>query len=315
MAQDETAKYVESEAMFFPPHRLVRFNPDLTLGDDLLLQHICRINRCAESEGKRAIQAMVLQLRGQLLADGIVDFGSIGIFTQDEDGDIQFSACQAGTLTPALYGLDAFNMPRLSAKPQQRGKARRRDLRKLGDEHQFITIQLNRRVLRRTLAAAAVVLLVVLFTVPLDMVRRHQSQMASVFPTESVSLESKAVEAVKPTTQPSEAVKPATQQSEAVKPVTVATPVEAAPAEAQIAEVVPENNYAIVFACNISKKNAERYVGELQAKGISNARVIESGKVLRVVADRIATEAEAYAQVRELHAMGTEFADVWVMKL
>ena len=142
VAQDAAARYVEAEALFFPPVRLVRFNPDLTIGDDLLLSHICSFYGYEKSEGKRAIQTMVHQLRGQLLADGIVDFGSLGIFSQNDDGDIEFSACQAGATTPALYGLDAFSMPRLSHRSASHN-AKRRALPQPTDERPLITINIR----------------------------------------------------------------------------------------------------------------------------------------------------------------------------
>ena len=56
-------------------------------------------------------------------------------------------------------------------------------------------------------------------------------------------------------------------------------------------------------------------MAELAGKGIGGAKVMDNGRVVRVVVDGITTETEAYNQVRELHAMGSEFADVWVLKL
>lgn len=310
VAQTSSARYVETEALFFPPVRLVRFNPDLTIGDDLLLRHICRFYSYGESEGKRAIQTMVHQLRGQLLADGQVDFGSLGIFSQDEDGDIQFSACQAGATTPSLYGLDAFMMPRLAERKPARAKARRRTLTHESEERQFVTLRISRRAIRNTLSAAAVLLALVLFIVPLDFARRHQLQTASLFPTEQTLTASKPAQANVAVAQPAD-------ESPAAPTVENIASDNREAAASATAQAVPaaENRYAVVFASNVSLKNAERYAAELAEKGIGGAHVMTSGKTVRVVVDGIATETEAYNQVRELHAMGSEFADVWVLKL
>ena len=310
VAQTSPARYVESEALFFPPVRLVRFNPDLTIGDDLLLRHLCRFYSYGESEGKRAIQTMVHQLRGQLLAEGQVDFGSLGIFSQDDDGDIQFSACQAGATTPSLYGLDAFMMPRLTEHKPARAKARRRTLTHETDERQFVTLRVSRRAIRRTLTAAAVLLAVVLFVVPLDFARRHQLQTASLFPTETTVQASKPAKA---------AATPAATAAESLNATAAQDNASAnaqanAAADAQAAPAA-DNRFAVVFASNVSLNNAQRYAEELAGKGIGGAHVMTSGKNVRVVVDGFATETEAYNQVRELRAMGSEFADVWVLKL
>jgi cell division septation protein DedD len=316
VAQDAAARYVETEQLFFPPVRLIRFNSDLTIGDGLLLNHICKFYGYDESDGKRAIQTMVHQLRGQLLSDGIVDFGSLGIFSQNDDGDIEFSACQAGATTPMLYGLDAFSIPRLSERSLSH-KAKRRALPRSIDDKPIWTINISRRTIRRALTTAAVILAVALFAVPIDMLRRHRIQTASVFPTTTMSVEAKdarqevqaPADAASTKTNSSEApVAPALKQAESTStsdaaPSTVETTKKSGP------------SYAIVFASNISKNNAERYVAELAGKGIGGAKVMDNGRVVRVVVDGITTETEAYNQVRELHAMGSEFADVWVLKL
>ncbi len=308
VAHEADARYVEAEALFFPPVRLVRFNPDLTIGDDLLLNHICRFYNFGESEGKRAIQTMVHQLRGQLLAEGQVDFGSLGIFSQDEDGDIQFSACQAGATTPALYGLDAFMMPRL-AERKPASRIRRKALSHESRKHDFITFSISRRAIRNTLATAAVLLAVALFSVPLNLIRRHHLQTASLFPTEAISLtHDKTVQTKQPAAEPiSMQAKTDVSATGAVQETAKSTP--------QATVHAAENNFAVVFASNVSLKNAERYVSELAVKGIGDAHVMTSGKTIRVIVDGIATENEAYNQVREFRAMGAEFADVWVLKL
>lgn len=313
VAHNAEARYVESEALFFPPVRLVRFNADLTISDGLLLSHLCRVNDYTESEGKRAIQAMVLQLRSQLLAEGQVDFGSLGVFSQDDDGDIQFSACQAGALTPAYYGLDAFSMPRLATLNHSSAKRRRIARDHEHEEHQFITLHISRRAIRRTLIAAAVLLAAVLFAVPIDLVRRHHLQTASLFPSETLSISGKSAKTETPAVAaPAQAVQPASAEPSAQN----ATTATAASVE-KPAAVTPQadNNFALVFASNVSLKNAQNYAKELCEKGFSGAHILQKGNNIRVVIDGIATETEAYNQVREIHAMGPEFADVWVLKL
>lgn len=313
VAHEGNARRVESEELFFPPLRVVRFNPELTDDDGLLVGVLRAALHCSATEAKRQVQTMVLQLRQQLLADGQVDFGSIGIFTQDEDGNIGFSSCQAGVTTPTLYGLDAFRMPKLTT-------LERRD--RLADEHKnssegfhdtdkHIVIRIPRRALRYAVAVAAVLLIGLFFTPPMQPQRERLVQQATLlFPsTEAPAPEAPAAESTAAKSTAPILVTPSTSAAEATE--------EEAVIEAPSTEVKPADaaQYAIVLASNVSRKNAERYVADLQLRGYENAAVHDSGKMLRVVLTGFHDETEAYNRNATLHHEGREFASSWVMKL
>ena len=307
VTHSSNAQRAESEELFFPPRRVVRFNPALTEDDGLLVDVVRAVHQCSIPDAKRLIQAMVLQLRQQLLADGQTDFGTIGIFTQDEDGKMTFSACQAGITTPDYYGLDAFAMSKLTT-------LQRRD--KLADKHKAtsegfsdndkpIVIRISRRTLRYVSTVAAVVLLCVLFTPPIHNYRQRIAQEASMLPpVESV----KETPAQKSVFTPKEAIKAATVQAPAVE--------NTAKAEAKVFKAeAAKAQYAIVVASDVSLKNAERYVADLKLRGYENAEIFDNGKMLRVVLGGYADETEAYNRNASLHHEGKEFASSWVMKL
>lgn len=291
VVRENAASRSEQEDLFFPPTRLVRFNPDLVEDDNLLVRSIRDDNQCSAVEAKRTLQGMVLNLRQQLLADGQVDFGTIGVFTQDEDGALSFSSCQAGVTTPRYYGLDVFTMPRLSTLSAQpatltRQPRRTRSIRRDDD----ITIHISRRTLRSVAAVAAIAVLCVLFTSPFQM-GDVTGRQASVIPS------------VPKVAAPTEQV--VGQQPAAEEPA----PVEAA-------EVVPAtDNFCVVLASNVSRKNAEAFVARLQEAGYDNARIHDNGKMLRVVVDGMTTETEAANVAHEMHARGGDYAQAWVMKL
>jgi len=313
----------EQENLFFPPLRTVRFNPEITKDDGLLVGEIQSYYRCSTTEAKRSIQAMVLRLRQQLLSDGQVDFGTIGVFAQDEDGQVTFSSCQAGVTTPEFYGLDAFFMPKLKLKPATTRKDRQRQqLQQLQTEEDRdrIVIHLSRRALRRTaaFAAAAVVLACAIFLLPTDLLRQKNIQRASILPNERTE----------PVTEPATNVKKSESvNAKASKDVTPALAIQDGQAvqasnttknnnssETAVAPQSSVNNYAVVLASSISRRNAERFIGELNEKGIK-AHTFEKGKMLRVVIDGFATETDAYNECRQIQSMGGELEAAWVMKL
>ena len=306
VAHVSNAQRTEGEELFFPPHRVVRFNPELIEDDGLLVDVVRAVHRCTTVEAKRMIQGMVLQLRQQLLAEGQADFGSIGIFTQDEDGKMNFSACQAGATTPSLYGLDAFHMSKLTSLQRRKKLANkhRKAEEDITDSGNHIVIRISRRTLRYVTTAAAVIILCVLFAPPFQAHRERMAQQASVLSaSKEVANEPVATmaTAVIPTTKTDENAK-ATSETMTEGPVAAA-------------EIEAKDIYAIVVASNVSRKNAEHYVEELRHRGYENASIHDNGKMLRVVLSGYADETEAYNRNAALHHESKEFASSWVMKL
>lgn len=330
VARRSESTRVEQENLFFPPLRTVRFNPDVTEDDGLLVEAVRTANRSTLPEAKRAVQGMVLRLRQQLLADGQVDFGSIGVFTQDEDGHLAFSSCQAGATTPDYYGLDAFYMPRLAATTATDRRERHRQQlrqREAEDERDTIVIRLSRRVLHHTaaLAAAAVLVACVLFTMPADLLRQKRSQLASLLPVKNENVDIKGKEGLATTPSLSKTGDKEMVNSKEVGEkgdVSENVIVDSHPSTNNhqslplppTDEVKEAPNYAIILASSIGRRNAERFIGELSEKGI-HAHIYEKGKMLRVVVDGFATETDAYNEARQIKSMGGELKDAWVMRL
>lgn len=299
---------VEHEALFFPPLRVVRFNPNVLEDDGLLVQSVRSEMNCSESEAKYHVQSLVLHLRQKLLAEGQVDFGSIGVFSQDEDGHVAFSSCQAGAVTPSYFGLDAFSMLRLS-EIQHKRKPRKAVHRPETSPHEshFITIRISRRALRRTLMAAAVILVSVLFYNPVAQ-KVVPPQEATILPTPvAVSATPAEAKSAKPLAPTKPAAEPARKTVQPAAPVAA----EAPKAEAT-ASLSP---YCIVLASAVSQRNAENFVERLQKQGYKNARIYNNGKMNRVILDGYASEADAARSNAELHKQSKDFATSWVMKL
>ena len=102
------AKYIEDENLFLPPIRTVGFNERLKADDGLLMRSYVSAYHCTEAEAKKMLGEQIRDLQQELWENGTYDLGSIGVLTQDAQGNVQFSPCQAGTVCPAYYGLDAL---------------------------------------------------------------------------------------------------------------------------------------------------------------------------------------------------------------
>lgn len=321
ITMDNESSRVESEDLFFPPLRVVRFHPDLTEDDGLLVESMRVAMHQSAIESKRKIQLMVLELRQQLLADGQVDFGSLGLFSQDEDGHVTFEPCQAGAITPAYFGLDAFVMPRLSALQRRSLDVARKERVAEQEDEGHITIRLNRRKLRYVAATVAAVLVGLLFSSPVTETM-NQPQQATIMPSDAPkTVVTQPVEAMPAETNLAEATAVETKLVEAepvVAPVPTVTPQisEAQPHKEVVAEPIREvSGYCIVLASDVSKKNADNFAIKLKSLGFEQVRVVEKGKYRRVVIGNFATLQEAADRNAEIHRRGGEFAASWVLKL
>ena len=310
-----TSNRVEAEELFFPPLRMVRFTPELTDDDGLLVQSVRSVQHLSETEAKRKVQKMVLDLRSQLLADGQADFGTLGIFTQDDDGRMAFSACQAGAITPCYFGLDAFSMPRL-ASLQAAAHDRRIDAgddKRDDDDRRHITIRISRKVLRYVASSAAILLMGILFSMSVNETAEKSNQ-ATLMPSQKTEQRSPQPVLMHRNETPAPtatAVSPTLpEKREATTEATTEAMAQAAPAQE-----VSGGQYCIVLASCISTKNAEKYVADLHERGYANARTLSNKKMNRVILGGYASEDEAYSQKSQLNRQSKEFAEAWVMKL
>ena len=300
LTMDCAASRVEAEELFFPPLRMVRFNPDVTEDDGLLVESIRTTRHVSQSEAKRCVQKMVLDLRGQLLSDGQADFGSLGIFAQDDDGHLTFSACQAGAVTPEYFGLDAFSMPLLSSLQShlRLTMTPESDENSDADTKGHITIRISRKAIRYVAATAAVLALGFIFSMSLNQ-QPNASNEASLLPRTATE-----VTAAQPTqSQLEKTAAPVTAEATATTPQPEA-----------VAEAATEH-FCIVLASRISEKRAERYVADLHERGFNSARVFTTRSQSRVIIGNFDNENEAYAQKARLSHQSREFAEAWVMKL
>ena len=67
----------------------------------------------------RRIEAEVTEIRQHLETEGCFELNDIGILRLNEEGHITFEPCEAGILTPSLYGLSSFEMPFIAASEEK----------------------------------------------------------------------------------------------------------------------------------------------------------------------------------------------------
>lgn len=389
------SQWLEDEEIFLPPVRHIRFNADIFQDpDDILLHSLSQVYSINEEEAQHRIEEMVSDFNRSLLTDNTVDFGSIGLFTLEDDGEITMSPYECGVVSPDYYGLDTLHFPLLSSLPAEEDASPAMTAEHIASgttesslphqpvqetekneapvknvilpkprayvaDDKHIIIRLNRAFVHYTMVAAASVLLFFLLgpdvnyeqsakcveqattQVVLSSMSKNDSGNSNVAKKNSqkdvVSAKADApiaeVEAPVSSAQNSadaDAVKAVdatgVSSSELVNSDAVKTTNKL---ETEAVNIVEEKvkktddyvkvfkeltgTHSIVLASAISMKNATLFVKRLQAKDI-DAVIYDNGKMLRVVVDGFASQADAYNVNKYLHKLDSELGSTWVMK-
>ena len=321
IVQQMDAQRNETEEAFLPPYRSVRFNAELTQADGLLSDALRNIFKVSLKEADQMLSTWTDDLIQTLEDSGCEEFGALGIFTKEDDGSIVFTAQEAGVTTPEYYGLDAFHFSEVSSV----GRARIVPITaSMESDDEAITIRINRRIANFFVTACAAILLFVVFNSPLADDNALETQ--SHAPEWIVSHTNKAVKTEhnsvpSPTVNTRPIIKDTPSQTlenlaTTAEPVESSEPAELAqPIQQPVVEEPATPEYCIVMASAISLSNAEKFVTRLKDNGFESARIINNGKMVRVVVGHYPNEHEAAVAVRDIHQRSKEFRSAWVHAL
>lgn len=287
------ARWLEEESLFLPPYRTVGFNPKLVLNDGLLVQSYMQAYDSSYPETQALIDEAVADMKECLQQKGSYELGGIGRLVSKLDGGYEFEPCEAGVLSPELYGLYSFTIGRAERDAAEGETAAETPAKKPKVKKKVYTFNVNREFVNYVAAAVVALFFYFLWAIPLSddicSTKGEASFCSPVFPA-----------AVK------KAVPAATPEKVSVS--------ENAPALPAKAEPVSSEAYTIVLASAVSRKNADLYVAQLQEAGLQKAVVYVKRKMVRVVYGSYADEGEAYGELSRLRKSPL-VSDGWVMKL
>lgn len=318
MAHHVEARYDDKDGSFLPPQRTLGFNPQLVLNDSLLAQSYIEAYDISYPEAIRRINDEVRELRQHIENKGFYEFNDLGVISINDDGKYEFEPCEAGILTPELYGLSSFEMaPLQEAAPAVELKTRPAKANRTGteerprltsnifvpdsDSHSARTIPIT--TLRNVAVACIAVLAFLLFPSP---VGNSGSTLTQSMIDTGMLYRILPKGAVQGTADLKKAI--------AVKDTLKAASEVPAAITADTQESMPQPFYSVVLCSRVTKRNAQAFADQLHRNGYDEAEVHHSGKYTRVIYGRYETEAEAYRMMQRLHAK-EEFKDCWVTKL
>lgn len=321
MTHHVDARYDKEEGVFLPPLRTLGFNPQLKINDSLLAQSYVEAYDISYPEALQRIEDEVNELKMHLQNDGSYEMNDIGTLAFNEDGHYVFTPCEAGILTPSLYGLGAYEMDCL----QIAASGDRNIIKKVQEEPtestQIISmtpaeeddddedvVKIKFSWIRNTVAVAAVLIAVFLLALPsgkTEMMTRTISNINNglLFGMMSKDTNTTPIDYKKKDIQQAMVKTDTILKNDTLSPAKVAT------------KEKGHKGFCIVLASHVSKKNANAFVEELQKKGYAKSEVYIHNNVTRVVYGNFETQSEAYDTLRKVHRIkGLEEAWVYQFK-
>ena len=336
MTHNINARYEEQEHLFLPPLRTLGFNPQLNINDSLLVQSYIEAYDISYPEALQRIEDEVEELRQHLQNEGSYELNDIGTLALNEDGNYVFTPCEAGILTPALYGLSSVEMNRLDARqtqakpvavqtsePAEEPTAKivgidtdtaDTDTEYVEEDEEADVVRIKYTWIRNAVAAAAILLAIFILALPSgqnDMMTRTISNLNNglLFGMMSEDTNTSKIE-IKKADIAKVVVKDSVTQRDTIQRDTVAAP-KTEPVET--AEEV-RKGFCIVLASYVSTRNANAFIERLQKQGYDQAEIFERNNIRRVIYGHYASENDAYNDLRRFHRQ-SETAEAWVMSL
>lgn len=343
------ARYVAEEQLFLPPYRSVGFNQQLSLNDGLLVQSYMQAYDTDYPETIKIIDDAVAQLKKELQENGEYELSGIGKLTLGIGGTYNFIPCEAGVLSPELYGLDAVNVADVKhseiANTTKKAKEKKGKIRLHRSEKNY-TITLNRELVNYVAAAVVAVFFYFIWATPISNSADNGMQTASVlyeqlfnqstlqaahqseeahptFSTDScgpinlmgtaTSQGQQSFAIQKPLEEGAEMLQ--TQQPSNAQPNSAKSSNETKTKDKTEKETISNvGKYTLVLASAISEENAQTMSTRLRSEGLHEVQPYKRGRMVRVVCGHYASKEQAQQALYRLQ-QNNQFAEAWVLEM
>lgn len=322
MAHHIDAQYDESEELFLPPLRALGFNPQIKLNDSLLAQSYVEAYDLSYPEALRRIDNEVKELKHELSNIGTYELQNIGTLYWNDGGEISFEPCEAGILSPSLYGLGSFTAPILNADSFLFGKKEKVNIGtddkntedislnsfidENEEEYKSQTVQIKVAWIRNAIAVAAAVVAFFVFSTPIANTEMNRQTASLSFQTAPDT-----TKMMVPSSEVESSLEVKAENPNKTEVTTQHTKLASTTENGEKTDTISSSYYTIVLASQVKESNAKIFIENLRNEGINDVSLYINNKVVRVVFGRFVSEAEAY---NKLHYMRKKpnFDEAWV---
>lgn len=317
MTHHVDARYDEEEQIFLPPLRTLGFNPQLKINDSMLAQSYVEAYEISYPEALRRIEDEVTELKMRLHEEGSYELNDIGTLSLNEDGNYVFVPCEAGILTPSLYGLGSFNIEqfqhadktvRMYTEPSAAEETSEDvELEPTEKEEEEDVVKIKFSWIRNAVAVAAVLLAIFIVALPTGKTELMTKTISNINNSILFGMMSKDTNTSKIDIKKADLEKSLNKTDTILKADTCKKP-----AEEQMNTT--EKGYCIVLASYVTKKNAQTFVEQLQKRGYQDSKVYIHNNVTRVIFGNFKTQDDAQTALRDIH-QHKDLAEAWIYKL
>jgi Sporulation related domain. len=281
------ARIDKSTSTFYPPVKQISFNRNLSHNDGLLVGRISESAKVNYGDARNLVEEYVASLKKKLEKGEKIVFDNIGIFINNQEGNIQFEPD-----TSVNYHLDSFGLESFHFQPLEGYDVRTRITRHIDKD------PAKRASTRKILWRAAVIvpLLAVIVAVSFKTnIFKSRVESTSLNPLASAEFESNKSAVDEKAT------------AEKILPETV--PVSPA---IIIPAVSSTDSYCIITGSFRSRENAETQLGMLKKEGFTPEIINAPNGFFRVSAMRCT---EMNNALGKKDSIGKKFPGSWVKKI
>lgn len=327
MTHHVDAKYDEGDGLFLPPRRTLGFNPQLSINDSLMALSYMEAYDISYPEAQRRIEDEVNELKQHIENDGSYELNDIGTLSFNDDGNYVFTPCEAGLLTPSLYGLGSFEMKKLDAaetttQPESIEKNQEKVTASVipmattteyapmdsGEEDEDDdVIKIKFTWIRNTIAVAAVLLAIFILALPTGKTEMMTRTISNLNNTILFGMMSKDTNTSTIEIRKQEFEHKLNKVDTIIKKETIA------PQQPQVKVDSVKQGYCIVLASHVSQQNAKIFIEQLQKRGYDQAEVYMHNNVRRVIYGHFKTQDDAYNALKDIH-QHKDLSEAWVYK-
>lgn len=309
MAYHVEAKYDSRDCTFLPPMRTLGFNHQLKLNDSLMAQSYVETYDISYPEALRCIENEVEEIKQHLQNTGQYQLEDIGLLSYNEDGNIEFEPCESGILTPNLYGLSSFEFSlqdqtdQLSISCTETKNQSNYVDEVVEDDENIIKIKVS--WIRNIAAVAAAIIAFFLINTPISNSNNDNVTLSNIGGNLFTHTVTKTTIDISKT-DIREAIK---------KEVTLNTPetTEQIPVSTGGKQEIASNEFCIIMASHITKRNANNFVEELHKKGYSEAYTYINNGIVRVAFGKYKSLEDANKVLKEIR-QNKNYKQSWVLK-
>jgi len=323
MAHHVSARYDEDDQLFLPPLRTLGFNPQLKINDSLLAQSYVEAYDISYPEALQRIEDEVNELKMHLETEGFYELNDIGILALNDEGNYQFTPCEAGILSPALYGLGSFEMSPLQKASAQKeqdtieeseeqedstakifGMGMAEDKQEEDEEEDVVKIKFS--WIRNTVAVAAILLAMFILALPTGKTELMTRTISNINSNILFGMMSKDTNTSKIEIKKEDIYKAPVKVDTILKKDTT-----------QVVQKTDTDSikkgYCIVLASYVSKQNAQMFIDMLKQKGLDSVEIYMHNDVRRVIYGNYQTPNDAYIALQSIHKH-KELGEAWVYR-